>query len=285
MARKHEFGSFSLMKTGGVAGSSSFLATNDQADMAFLGVAPFNPDSVSRPKLGNLSAFKSIRFLDKKAPGFRAACVLKIGGNVTHKLFNSLVLSFDGNNNSDEFAANMSDGTASRQYIGCRCARVVVIGNALQGMVLVTFDFLALKGDNEGSAVTFSSATTQAGQGVGVDEIGFNSTVDGVRAYSIEMMREQLPDYQADATRYAKRIESKAFAGLFTVQRDPDGAITPSTGSTVRLGTTPNGIQFIMSLDRNQLAYPLDPSILGTETREYELFNSAGGSNITISSF
>lgn len=286
MARKHENGGFSLKKTDGVAGSGTYLAVGDQINLPFLGVAPFNPDAISRPKLGNMSWFKSLKFLDKKAPGFTIASVLKINPWATHKFFNSLVLSWDTNNNSDEFAANINDGTESRQYVGSRCYRITTMNSSASGLVLVTLDFLSVYGDNEGGAVTFSAATTVAGQGTGADEIGFNSTIDGVRAHSFQLIREQIPDYVSDNTRYAKRIESKGFMGTFTVQRDRDGTTAPVTGgATARYGTTPNGIQFVMSLDKNQTVYPLDPTILGTETRDYELFNTAGGSNITISSF
>lgn len=287
MARKPIFGYCSGWKTNGVAAGSTYLATGAQVNIPIVGAAPYNPKNRIRPPLMDASAFLAYIIQAKKSPGFTFAAIMKSAWH-TKLLINSAVLSWDANNNSDEFAWRFSDGTSTRDFVGCRCASVAIIGSGDgRGGQLVRMDWLARQGESDATgAPAFSAFVTDGGQATGIDEVDWTGTATGVRAHSINLMRVQIPDYQEDKTLFASRIESLGFYGSVTLQMDPDGTPPANIGgtATVKFGTTPNGVQYAMNIDNDHETYPLDPSQLGTVTRQYELVN-AGLIPIAVTSF
>ena len=150
-------------------------------------------------------------------------------------LLSSLVLSYDSGANSDEFTANISDGTVARQWQGCKCVSVSIMfaGDGRNG-VLVRMDFIGIAAEADvTTATTFGTAySIDGGTGIGVNgvDFGITATATGVRMCAINLAREQLPDYNVDGTVLANSIESNRFFASITLQQNPGANTIPGTG-------------------------------------------------------
>jgi len=282
-AAKDYLGSVILKKT---AGSGS-VTVGTQFVIPSAMISANNPVNTSFPALINSDSSIRNATLGKRTPNITITTMLK-ASFCSSALFNSLLFTSDANHDTDTYAVILVDGEGNvRQFLGSKCAGISIACQGIGGPISIQFSFLSQYGDNDGSAVTYTAATPDPGYLTPVSLVDFNSTADGVTAFSINLLRAQGYVFYLDGTLFSAYVASGMFSGSLTLSQSPRATTVPTTGCTIKLGTAGSGIQVASALVLNAFKRDMAAS-LGSISNSYSLVDlSTSGTGVpcVITSF
>jgi hypothetical protein len=266
LAAKDYLGSCIIKKTGG--GASPAIGT--QYVIPSAQISAQNPINTSFPAL--IAGDSSIRnaVLGKRTPNITISTMLK-ASFCSSALFNSLIMSSDANKDTDEFVVILVDGEGNvRQYQNSRCAGISIAASGAGGPISIQFSFLSVKGDSDGTPITYTAASIDPGYMTPVSGVDFNATADGVTGFSLSLLKAQGYQFFLDGTLFAANVVSGMFSGSLSIAQSPRATTVPSTGATIKLGVASSGIQISTALVLNAFQRNMSAS-LGSIANSYSL--------------
>lgn len=276
--------SVQIMKT---AGSGS-PTTGTCWTLPSVQVACSNPTNISLPFLVNSDANVRNSVLGKKTPSVVITTVLK-PSFCSAALFNSLLFSSDTNHDTDTFAIRITDGESNvRVFSLAKCAGISISCQAVGGAIGIQLSFISVYGDTEGPAVTgWTTPAVDPGALTPISQVDFNSTANAVMGFSLALNKTQTYNFQVDGTLYAQAVQSGPFSGSLSIAQKPAATVVPTTGCTIKLGSTGTGIQIASALVLGAMVRNYVPS-LGTMANNYaiaDLTTAGPGQPVVITSF
>lgn len=251
---------------------------------------PRNPQNISYYTGVNSSAYVSGDNQGKKTP----SCTITTVANaafLTAANLNSLIMyistgSYSATNdkgNTDTWSILLDDLYNPLVYDGAKCASIQLRQQSTGGPIAISLAFLCQYGDseNDGSLyplTTFTSSSIEAGQIMDVTQVSWASTADKVQSLDVNLVRPQGYVFYDDGTRYAAGIASGMFGGDLTISQSTKYSTTPTTGFTLNIGTTGNGISCAGLTKLNEYVQDLTMAPR-TRVSQYSLYDSTNGGN------
>lgn len=281
---KNFLGYMQLQKTAG----SGAVVNGTTFQIPFNSMQPRDPKNNAYPNPVNKDAFPSIVILGKRTPSLSFTAFLKSSW-CSAALFNSLLTAFDANNDADEWAIKINDGStggawSNRIFDGCRLSALSFAQSAASGGVLVSFGFLAKTG--QGSTVFGAASNPDAGFLVDVSQIDFGGapTANLVRGYQIACLRGTAYEMFFNGTYYPDATASGMLGGQLILEQSPKYTVSPGSSFVARLG--PIGTPILtatMLVNPDEDVYDIAPGF-GDIFRRYSLIDiSAGGAPVLFS--
>ena len=293
-------GYISLIKKSGDA--SGGLANAQQRFPIALSAVPSNPRNHGYPGVINYTSYVANRVKGKRTPSVTITAPAKprVGagnGWLDAALIKSLMYTGATVKDSDLWSIGLQDDYSNPAvWENARCRAFTLAQDADSGSVIATMAFISQFGDLPideppstdsqydalGHATTHTAPSApDAGECTNIAETSF-SGLDGVRAWTLSLVRTQIHERYIDGSLWPSGIRSGPASGILTIEQTPNattqvadsGDITIQIATNKTSGTGRFSITCKAVLDTDVLPYE---NAHGNLVRQYSMVDLATG--------
>lgn len=262
------------------------ISVGTQITIPNASASPRNPLNTAYLTGVNSSGYPSGAVAGKRTPSCTLTTVVKTGSFFTADLINSLILATDSNGDTDVWAILLDDLYAPQVYDGAKCAGIHLRQYARGGPIALSFGFTSMYGDGENPGTLFgptgfSSSVEDAGPATDITKVSYGGTADLVSAFAMDLVRPQSYVFYDDGTEFPAGIASGIFTGTMAVTQSVKYSASWSDSGVINIGQGGAGVAITAHVNRKQDVKEFKTDSR-TVVRTYQLYNSSGGSPLSV---